>query len=330
MVLTSAAARLPRSPGVYRFRAGTRVLYVGRATDLRSRVRSYAGDLADRPHLRRMVAQVSAVEAIECASVHEASWLERTLLEQSLPRWNRVRGGAEVACWLVVDDTPRTAGLRLTRSPTSGGRRFGPYLGTDRAALLLAGLRRVAPLDLTRFPLGASEAELARLSGVGPDDRQRLAAHVAGVLARDPDQLSSATAALTDRRDRSAAACGYELAARITAELDALAWAGAPQRVAGDLPDADLAAYDDGLLIRLRVRQGRLGAWRCDPVGATTAARYVAGSPEVWREFAEAAARLAVRLREPGQSGRRARRAPPPSVCGSAVSGLRTRRRAPG
>ena len=61
-----------------------------------------------------------------------------------------------------------------------------------------------------------------------------------------------------------------------------------------------MAAYDDGLLIRLRVRQGRLGAWRCDPVGATTAARYVAGSPEVWREFAEAAARLAVRLREPG------------------------------
>jgi hypothetical protein len=54
------AALLPLAPGVYRFRDATgRVLYLGRATSLRSRVASYWGDLGDRAHLSRMMARVA-------------------------------------------------------------------------------------------------------------------------------------------------------------------------------------------------------------------------------------------------------------------------------
>jgi excinuclease UvrABC nuclease subunit len=78
--------RLPSEPGVYRFRdAGGRVLYVGRATVLRSRVGSYWSDLRGRRHLTRMVAQVVRIEAVACGSVHEAAWLERNLLETAMP-----------------------------------------------------------------------------------------------------------------------------------------------------------------------------------------------------------------------------------------------------
>jgi excinuclease ABC subunit C len=85
-----AIARLPAAAGVYRFRGddGT-VLYIGRATTLRSRVASYWSDLRDREHLTAMVAAVARVEAVACASVHEAAWLERNLLEARMPRWNR-------------------------------------------------------------------------------------------------------------------------------------------------------------------------------------------------------------------------------------------------
>jgi hypothetical protein len=91
-----AVAALPTAPGVYRFRddAG-RVLYVGRAGDLRRRVGSYWGDLRDRRHLRRMMPRVAAIEALVCDSAHEAAWAERNLLERSLPPWNRVAGGLE-------------------------------------------------------------------------------------------------------------------------------------------------------------------------------------------------------------------------------------------
>jgi len=70
------AARLPLGPGVYRFRdAAGRVLYLGRAVSLRRRVASYWGNLGDRPHLAAMVARIARVEAVPCASAHEAAWL---------------------------------------------------------------------------------------------------------------------------------------------------------------------------------------------------------------------------------------------------------------
>ena len=87
-----AIAALPVAPGVYRFRdARGRVLYIGRATSLRNRVASYWSDLCDRGHLVPMVARVARVEAVACDSSHKAAWLERNLLETSMPP--RVSGG---------------------------------------------------------------------------------------------------------------------------------------------------------------------------------------------------------------------------------------------
>ena len=94
-VPAAAAAKiphLPESPGVYLWKdADGRVLYVGRAVCLRRRVASYWGDLGDRPHLAAMVARIAGVEAVPCASAHEAAWLERNLLERRTPPWNRSR-----------------------------------------------------------------------------------------------------------------------------------------------------------------------------------------------------------------------------------------------
>ena len=107
--------QLPCAPGVYRFRdGGGRVLYVGRATTLRSRVASYWSDLRGREHLASMVARVAAIEAVACDSVHEAAWLERNLLETSLPPWNRTPGGQERAVFIRLDTGPVTPGLCVT------------------------------------------------------------------------------------------------------------------------------------------------------------------------------------------------------------------------
>src|SRR5690349_4403816 len=104
--LGAVVARLPGTPGVYRFRdAGGRVLYLGRATHLRQRVGSYWSDLRDRRHLLRMVPQVARIEAVACDSVHEAAWLERNLLERAKPRWNRTRGVESPVCILLEHRT---------------------------------------------------------------------------------------------------------------------------------------------------------------------------------------------------------------------------------
>jgi excinuclease ABC subunit C len=96
--------RLPGTPGVDRFRdGGGRVLYIGRASSLRSRVASYWSDLRERDHLVPMVARIARIEAVSCDSAHEAAWLERNLLETSLPSWNRTPGGQESAVFIRLD-----------------------------------------------------------------------------------------------------------------------------------------------------------------------------------------------------------------------------------
>src|SRR5262245_35925451 len=99
-----AIGGLPSTPGVYRFRdAGGRVLYIGRASALRSRVASYWPGSAHRGHLAAMVARIARVEAVSCDSLHETAWLERNLLEVSLPPWNRTPGGQENAVYIRMD-----------------------------------------------------------------------------------------------------------------------------------------------------------------------------------------------------------------------------------
>jgi hypothetical protein len=140
-------ARLPLGPGVYRFRdAAGRVLYVGRAVCLRRRVASYWGDLGDRGHLAAMVPRIARVEAVPCASAHEAAWLERNLLERRTPPWNRSRsGGQEAEVWIRLSQSADAAGVAVARRPRSGDRAryFGPYLGGQKARHAVCGLGRV-------------------------------------------------------------------------------------------------------------------------------------------------------------------------------------------
>src|SRR4051795_11816556 len=125
-------ARLPVAPGVYRVSASDgRVLYNGRATEVRHRVASYWSDLADRRHLRRMIPRIHDIEAVECDSPHEAAWLERNLLEARMPRWNRTPGAQEVPVSVRVDPRPATPGVSVVHEHlvTGADDDFGPYLG---------------------------------------------------------------------------------------------------------------------------------------------------------------------------------------------------------
>ena len=163
-----AVAALPVAPGVYRFRdSGGRVLYVGRAGELRRRVSSYWGDLRDRRHLRRMMPRVVRIEALVCDSAHEAAWAERNLLERSLPQWNRIVGGLEVPVSIGLDASPESPrlGLASAHRPVPGVRCFGPYLGAGKVKLAVSGLERLFPLGHAGPGRTAGERELARVRG---------------------------------------------------------------------------------------------------------------------------------------------------------------------
>ena len=293
-----AVAALPAAPGVYRFRdAGGRVLYVGRAGELRRRVGSYWGDLRDRRHLKRMMLRVARIEALVCDSAHEAAWAERNLLERSMPPWNRIVGGLEVPVSIHLDvssETPRV-GLASSHRPAPGVRSFGPYLGAGKAKLALSGLERLYPIGHAGPTRSTGARELARLRGGQDVPVAQLAGAVASVLDRDPTAVAAALAALTARRDAAAGAQAYEAAGRLQQEIEAVEWVAAPQRVttAGERGDQDVTAWGADVLVRLRIQDGRLRAWEQE-----TCTRSAPGTraPEAWVPFLRRNAELAARL----------------------------------
>ena len=296
-----AIAHLPSSPGVYRFRdAAGRVLYIGRASALRSRVASYWSDLRGRDRLAAMVARVARVEAVSCDSVHEAAWLERNLLEASLPPWNRTPGGQETAVYIRMDAGPVHPGLSVAYQvkPDDQVRHFGPYLGGLKVRQAVAGLHRIRPLCYAADRLsGGAERDLARARGIPGDDRAALARSLAAILERQPAAVSRAHRQLEQLRDRAAHTLAYEFAARVQDEIGALSWVSCPQRVTTmDAENLTISGWSRGTLVQFLIRDGRLRAWSQQPCSHPDAIEAVAATPAAWRDFTQRNAELAAAL----------------------------------
>jgi excinuclease ABC subunit C len=296
--------QLPRGPGVYRFvDARGRVLYVGRAVDLRRRVASYWGDLRHRWHLEGMVSAVRRVQAVTCASEHEAAWLERNLLEAHKPRANRSPGGQEVPTLIALSLDGNAPRLKAVYSPTAGlWRYFGPYLGGDKARLALSAFHRAYSLAYSADGLTGSDLEMARARGVATTSRAERVREVSAVLERQPEAVARLVSELRSHRDRAADALAFELAGRVRDEIVAVDWLVSPQRVTTLQPyDLDVYGWDDGPLVQFSVRGGRLSTWReRAAVDTRRAARLVGATPLEWVDFARENAALAARLARAG------------------------------
>ena len=246
-----------------------------------------------------MVARVARIEAVSCDSAHEAAWLERNLLEASLPPWNRTPGGQESAVWIRLDAGPATPGLTVAHQvqPADQVRYFGPYLGGLRVRRAVAGLHRILPLcHAADRPVGA-EHDLARVRGVAGDDRAALAGSLAAILDRQPAAVSWAHRQLEQLRDRAAQKLAYELAARIQDEIGALSWVTCPQRATTmDPANHAIAGWSRGMLVQFQIHGGRLGGWSqrsCSHHAATDA---LAATPAAWSGFTQRNAELAASL----------------------------------
>ncbi len=302
-------ARLPSEPGVYRFRdAGGRVLYVGRATALRSRVGSYWSDLRGRRHLTRMVAQVARIEAVACGSVHEAAWLERNLLETAMPRWNRTPGGQENRVYIRLSRQPSARALTVVYERPAAPRvqYFGPYLGGVRTRQAVSGLHRFRPAaGAGAAPVGpalrGAQRDLARARGHDLARRETDLDLLAAVLGKQPDAVAQALAELEALRDRAAAGLAFEFAARVQAEISSIGWITGPQRVTSlDADDFDAYGWAGGVLVHFGVRAGRLCQWSQRPCPHRAAAEpALAATPAAWAAFATRNAELAATLTGP-------------------------------
>lgn len=147
--LAEQARELPRTPGVYLMKddAG-RVLYVGKASSLRSRVGSYFTPSTDLgPKKQPMLDLVVDFEVIACEGEWEALLMEARLIKDIHPRFNSASTDDKTFPYLAVtmrDDFP---GVHITRTPTDrpfkGARIFGPFTSVTTLREAIHLLQRV-------------------------------------------------------------------------------------------------------------------------------------------------------------------------------------------
>ncbi len=153
-------ARLPRKPGVYIFRdRDGRVLYVGKATNLRTRVRSYfASD--DRRKVPQLLRELATIDHRVCASAFEAEIRELRLIQELQPRFNRHGKSTRAAAYLKLTDE-RFPRLTVTRTPPPGGSYLGPFHSTATAHIVREAIESAVPLRRCATRVGRRAAIVA-------------------------------------------------------------------------------------------------------------------------------------------------------------------------
>ena len=142
----------PRSPGVYLMKdSAGKVIYVGKARDLRSRLRNYLGGGDTRPMIPFLVSRIQDVEWILTDTEKEALILENTLIKEHRPRYNVDFRDDKSYFHIRVQATEKFPRFQLVRRPKKDeARYFGPYPSSASAKETLRFLQTVFPLRTCR------------------------------------------------------------------------------------------------------------------------------------------------------------------------------------
>ncbi|WP_049969417.1 excinuclease ABC subunit C [Haladaptatus cibarius] len=133
------ATELPRDPGVYQFLEGDTVRYVGKAVDLRARVRSYADPRSNR--IGRMVERTDALDFAVTDTETQALLLEANLIKRYQPRYN-VRLKDDKSYPLVQVTGHEFPQIEITRDPNrEGATVFGPFTSKTNVETVVKALR---------------------------------------------------------------------------------------------------------------------------------------------------------------------------------------------
>ncbi|WP_084093871.1 excinuclease ABC subunit UvrC [Amycolatopsis rifamycinica] len=249
---------IPDAPGVYKFRDATkRVIYVGKAKSLRSRLNSYFADLSGlHPRTRQMVTTAASVEWTVVTTEVEALQLEYNWIKEFDPRFNvRYRDDKSYPMLAVTlnEQFPRLHVYRGARK--KGVRYFGPYAHAWAIRETLDLLLRVFPARTCSAGVFRRHGQIGRPCLLGYIDK--CSAPCVGRVSADEhrdivedfcDFLAGKTDVMIKRLEAEMAAASEELeferAARLRDDLGALRRAMEKQAVVlGDGTDADVVAF---------------------------------------------------------------------------------------
>jgi len=253
-----ATGSIPDSPGVYRFSDSYgRVIYVGKAKSLRSRLNSYFADLAGlHPRTRQMVTTAAKVDWTVVSTEVEALQLEYNWIKEFDPRFNvRYRDDKSFPSLAVTlyEEYPR---LQVMRGPKRKGvRYFGPYSHAWAIRETLDLLLRVFPARTCSAGVFKRAGQIGRpcllgyigkcsapcVGNVTAEEHRQIVTDFCDFMGGRTDNLIRR---LDQQMTAAAAEQEYERAARLRDDIGALRRALEKQAVVlGDGTDADVVAF---------------------------------------------------------------------------------------
>ncbi len=272
--LKQKVSRLPASPGVYIMKdARSRILYIGKAVNLRSRVRSYFGRSNDgRPFIRLLLKRIDDLDCILTETEEEALILENNLIKKHRPLYNvRLKDDKTYVSIKVTlsEEWPR---VMLTRRYRKGeDLYFGPYGSSTAVREMLRVIKTVFPLrtctngffrNRTR---ACMEYEIGRCTAPCVDliSKEAYMEDVAEVILLLKGRSKELERIIEKRMKEASKARSYELAARYRDQLAAIAKVFETQKVQefrlGDIDAFSIIREGDFVAIQaVLVREGKI------------------------------------------------------------------------
>lgn len=281
-------ATLTHRPGVYRMLdAQGRVVYVGKARDLKRRVSSYFGAKAHHPKTQALMRIVNRVEVTVTASEHEALLLEHTQIKEHSPRYNVLYRDDKSYPYIRVtthQEYPRFEFHRGSRK--APGRYFGPYPNAGNLRQVLGQLQKLFRVRQCRDSFFANRTrpclqyQIHRCTApcVGLVSRTDYARDVNTAMRFLSGRDEQVVDELVGRMEAAAGDLDFESAAKIRDQIAAVRQVQATQVVAGKtVQELDvIAVYGKAgvyCLVLLMIRGGRV-------LGSRALFPKVTGEPE--------------------------------------------------
>ncbi|MBR9976044.1 MAG: excinuclease ABC subunit C [Bacteroidetes bacterium] len=269
---------LPKSPGVYQFKnADGRIIYVGKAKNLRSRVRSYFQDKGGSdPKRDILVSKIADLELLVTDSEVEALLLENNLIKEHSPRYNiRLKDDKSYPYIVVTNEPfPRVFPTRVIRR--DGSRYYGPYTDVKAMHLMLRTIRSIFPIRSCDYQI--NDDVIARGSVrvcldfhirkcEGPCEGHVTREHYTAMIEQVEQLLKGKTRVLRQLLEEEMQLCAerleFERAADLRNRIQALQTYQDKQKVASsDFKDRDIVALArkeaDAVGVVFRVRDGKI------------------------------------------------------------------------
>lgn len=147
-LLRRQVQRLPQLPGVYLMKDATGgVIYVGKAKDLRARVRTYFAGGDGRFQITYLMKRIHVVDTIVTTTEEQAIVLERDLITKYKPRFNIKLKDDKAYLTIRIDENAAWPRIELVRRvEQDGARYFGPFAWSNELRSVLEAIKKIVPL----------------------------------------------------------------------------------------------------------------------------------------------------------------------------------------